>query len=93
MNCPKSVQLELSLFIDLYVYAVRHAEPADLQYERISAGVRQKLNAMMRHELYSLYKVGASPEVKKKARAQYLDAIGLFEEYRWDEDQDVNINR
>lgn len=92
MNRPKSVQLELSLFIDLYVYAVRHAEVDDLQYERIRTGVRQKINAMMRHDLYSLYKVGASPEVRKKARKEYLDAIGLFDEFRWDDDQDMNIN-
>ena len=54
MKRPKSVLLDLPLFIDMYVYAVRHAEPTDLQYERISAGVRQKINAMMRHELVLL---------------------------------------
>jgi len=92
MKRSKSVLLDLPLFVDMYVYTVRHADPTDLQYERISAGVRQKINAMMRHELYSLYKVGASPEEKKKARKEYLDAIGLFDDFRWYDDQDVHIS-
>lgn len=92
MKRPKSVLLDLSLFVDMYVYTVRHADPADLQYERICAAIRQKLEAMIRHELYSLYKVDASPEVRKKARKEYLDAIGLNEDFRWDDDQDVHIN-
>ena len=93
MKRPKSVLVDTELFVDMYIYAVRHAEPGDLQYDRISAGVRQKVKEMMRHDLYTLYKVGASSEIRKKARKDYLDAIGLLDDFRWDDDMDDTISR
>ena len=91
MKKPKSILLDFDLFVDLYVYACRHSEPDDLQFKRLYAGVRKKLEAMMRHDLYSLYKSGAIEEIRAKARLEYLDAIGLFDSFRWSQSQDVNV--
>ena len=88
---PKEIRIEYSLFIDLYVYACRHPEYDDLQFKRLYAGVRKKLEAMMRHDLYSLYKTGADEETRVNARQEYLDAIGLFDSYRWNTEQDFNV--
>jgi hypothetical protein len=88
---PKTIQIDFDFFEDLYVYAARHAEPNDLQYKRITVAVKKKLDALMKHELYSLYKAGASEEIRKKARDEYLDAAGIMESFRWSEEQDVNI--
>jgi hypothetical protein len=88
---PKTIQIDFDFFEDLYVYAARHAEPIDLQYKRITVAVKKKLDALMKHELYSLYKAGASEEIRKKARDEYLDAAGIMESFRWSEEQDVNI--
>lgn len=91
MKKPKSILLDYDLFVDLYVYACRHSEPYDLQFKRLYAGVRQKLEAMMRHDLYSLYKSGADEKIRAKARQEYLDAIGLSDSFRWNQSQDVNV--
>ena len=90
-NTPKTIQIDFDLFEDLYVYAARHAEPDDLQFKRISAAVKKKLDALMRRTLYSLYKSGASEEIRKKAREDYLDAAGILEAFQWTANQDVNV--
>ncbi len=90
---PKEIQIDYSLFVDLYVYACRHPESDDLQFKRLCNGVRRKLEAMMRHDLYSLYKSGADEKIRSKARQEYLDAIGLSDSFRWGVEQDVNVNR
>ena len=91
MQRPQSILLDYDLFVDLYVYACRHSEQDDLQFRRLCAGVRRKLEAMMRHDLYSLYKTGANEETRAKARQEYLDAIGLSDSFRWNAEQDVNV--
>ena len=90
---PKTIQIDFDFFEDLYIYAARHAEPDDFQYKRITMEVRKKLEALMKHELYSLYKAGASDEIRKKARDEYLDAAEIMESFRWSAEQDVNITR
>lgn len=88
---PKTIQIDFDLFEDLYLYSARHAEPDDLQYKRITMAVKKKLNALMRHVLYTLYKAGASEEIRNKARDEYLDAADIMESFRWSVEQDVNV--
>ena len=88
---PKTIQIDFDLFEDLYVYSARHAEPDDLQYKRITMAVKKKLNALMRHVLYTLYKAGASEEIRNKARDEYLDAADIMESFRWSAEQDVTV--
>ena len=90
-SIPKTIQIDFDLFEDLYVYAARHAEPDDLQFNRITVSVKKKLESLMKHELYSLYKAGASEEIRKKAREKYLDAVGILEAFQWTASQDVNV--
>ena len=92
MQRPRNILLDYDLFVDLYVYACRHSEQDDFQFKRLSAGVRRKLEAMMRHDLYSLYKSGADEKTRAKARQEYLDAIGLSDSFRWNVKQDVNVS-
>ena len=91
MKKPKSILLDYDLFVDLYVYACMHSEPDDLQFKRLYAGVRQKLEAMTRHDMYSLYKSGANEEIRGKARQDYLNAVGLLDSFQWPPEQDVNV--
>ncbi len=93
MKKPRSILLDYDLFVDLYVYTCRHSEPDDLQYMRIETGVRKKLEAMMRHDLYSLYKSGTDDELREKARQEYLNVIGLSDSFRWLREQDLNVTR
>ena len=87
----KHIQLDFEFFMDLYVYACRHEDPDDLQYQRICLCARKKIEAMLRHDLYSIYKSSASEEARKEARRRYLDAIGLQEGFYWPDDQDLNV--
>ncbi len=91
MKKPKNILLDYELFVDLYIYACRYSEPDDLQFKRIYTGVRKKLEAMMRHDLYSIYKSGTDEETRAKAREEYLDTIGMFDSFRWNQNQDVNV--
>jgi len=91
MSNPKSVMLDYELFVDLYVYACRHSEPNDLQFKRLCGGVKKKLEAMTRHDMYSLYKSGANEHIRGKARWDYLNAIGLLDTFQWPTEQDVNV--
>lgn len=93
MPPPRNILLDYDLFVDLYVYACRHSEQDDLQFIRLYAGVRKKIEAMMRHDLYSLYKTGADENIRAKARHDYLAAIDLLDSFRWPSDQDVNVSR
>ena len=71
-STPKTIQIDIDLFEDLYVYAVRHADPDDPQFKRITIFVKKKLQALMKHELYSLYIAGAPEETRKKCRESIL---------------------
>ena len=93
MGKTKSILLDYDLFVDLYVYACRHSEEDDLQFIRLCVGVKKKLDAMTRHNMYSLYKSGVSEDIRGEARQDYLNAIGLLDSFRWRPDQDVNITR
>ena len=81
---PRSILLDYDLFVDLYVYACRHSK-------RLCAGVRKKLEAITRHNMYSLYKSGANEEIRGKARQDYMNAVGLLDSFRWSPEQDVNV--
>ena len=91
MQKPKTIQIVFDLFQDLVVYAIRHCDTDDTQFARIEHGVRKKIDSMLRHDLYSMYKAGASESERSVARKQYLDAIGLFDDFRWSDSQDVNV--
>jgi len=86
------IQIEKELFLDLVVYAYRHEDPRDLQYNRIMKGVQEKIDAMKRREVYSQYKSGATDEIRSEARQAYLDMIGCHKDFRWPDDMDVNIS-
>ena len=90
---PKEVRIEYDLFIDLYIYACRNSDPNDLQFKRLHAGVRKKFEAMMRHDLYTLYKTGATQEERAQARQEYLDAIGLPGCWQWTAETDATVTR
>ena len=49
------IQIEMDLFKDLVIYAYRHEEPDDMQYLRFMDGIRSKLEALKRSELYTQY--------------------------------------
>ena len=88
---PRNIQIEYSFFLDLISYAFIHEDSEDPAYQRITDAFHRKLEAMERHHLYSLYKSGASEDIRRKAREEYLKVIGLRDSFRWGDSQDTNV--
>lgn len=92
-NRPKSIQIDYAFYLDLVRHAFLHGDPDDPCFHRITMAFQRKLDAMERHELYTLYKSGATPEIRNKAREEYLEAIGLRDSFRWSAARDANVMR
>ena len=76
----KNVQIPYELFVDLVLYHLNGEDDFD---EEIRQGLEQKLEAMVRHELYAKYKTALTPEEREEARQRYLDERGILQSYRW----------
>ena len=76
----KSVQIPYDLFVALVEY---HLAYDDDHAEEIHQGLEQKLDAMVRHELYAKYKTAPTAEEREQARQEYLDKRGVFPDFRW----------
>ena len=51
--------------------------------EDIRRGLEEKLDAMVRHELYVKYKTAPTEEEREQARLEYLDRRGVSKSFRW----------
>ena len=76
----KSVQISYDLFVALVEY---HLVYDDDYAEEIHQGLEQKLDAMVRHELYAIYKTAPTAEEREQARQEYLNRRGVFQNFRW----------
>lgn len=76
----KNVQIPYDLFVALLQY---HLVMDDDYAEDIQRGLEQRLDAMVRHELYAKYKTAPTEEEREQARQEYLDRRGVPESFRW----------
>ncbi len=60
-----------------------HLVQEDDYAEDIRRSLEEKLDAMVRHELYVKYKTAPTEEEREKARLEYLDRRGVPESFRW----------
>ena len=49
----------------------------------IKKGLEEKLEAMVRRDLYTKYKTAPSEEEREKARQEYLKKVGMHRSFRW----------
>ena len=75
-----SVQIPYDLFVALVEY---HLAYGDDYAGEIRQGLEQKLDALVRHELYAKYKTAPTEEKREQARQEYLDKRGVFPDFRW----------
>lgn len=80
MEKKKNVTIPEELFIDLVKYFL-----ADIRWDedRIRSRLQEKLEAMVKRELYTRYKTAATPEERERARREYLEKVGMPENFRW----------
>lgn len=76
----KNVQLPYELFTALLRYhLMSDGDCAD----EINKGLEQKLDSMVRHELYTKYKKAPTEAEREAARKEYLDRKGVPDSFRW----------
>ena len=62
------------LFIALLKY---HLEEIDDVLPEIKKGLEEKMEAMVRRDLYTKYKTAPTEEEREKARQEYLEKVGI----------------
>ena len=76
----KNVQISYALFVALVEYHLGY----DDEYEdEIRQGLEQKLDSLVRHELYAKYKTAPTQEERENARQEYLEKRGVPDSFRW----------
>ncbi len=76
----KNIQIPFSLFLALVRF---HLLGIDKEREEIEKGLEQKLDSLVRHELYTKSKTAPTEEEREKARQEYLDRQGVPQDFRW----------
>lgn len=76
----RNVQISEELFYALLKYHLLGAE----EYQpEIQKGLEDKLDSMVKRQLYSTYKTAPTEEQREKARQEYLDKVGVKQDFRW----------
>ena len=76
----KNIQISEELFFALLKY---HLVEIDDVLPEIKKGLGDKLEAMVRRELYTKYKTAPTEEEREKAWQGYLKKVGMHRSFRW----------
>ena len=76
----KNIQISEELFFALLRY---HLVEIDDVLPEIKKGLEDKLEAMVRRELYTKYKTAPTEEEREKARQEYLKEVAMHRSFRW----------
>ena len=76
----KMVQIPESLFIALMKYHMLGMEDC---LPEIKSGLEEKLEAMVKRELYTKSKTAETEAEREEARKKYLDKVGMHRDFRW----------
>ena len=76
----KNVQISEELFVALLKY---HLVEIDDVLPQIKKGLEEKLEAMVKRDLYTKYKTAPTEEEREKARQEYLEKVGMHRSFRW----------
>lgn len=80
MTKEKQIQIPQRLFGQMLAYFLLDREDVA---EDVKKGLNAKLDAMAKHDLYTKYKTAPTPAEQEQARKEYLDKIGVSEDFRW----------
>ena len=76
----KNVQISEELFIALLKY---HLVEIDDVLPEIKKGLEEKLEAMVKRDLYTKYKTAPTEEEREMARQEYLEKVGMHRSFQW----------
>ena len=77
----KNVQISEDLFA-LLCYYFLEGEHDDMVVEEIEKQLNEKLEAMIRRQIFSQYKTAQNGTEREKLRQEYLDRVGVLESFR-----------
>lgn len=80
MEKQKSVAIKETLFMDLVKYFLINVREDE---DRIRLELQEKLDALVKRELYTKYKTAKSAEKREAARREYLEKVGMPKDFRW----------
>ena len=76
----KKVQISYELFLNIVRFFL--FEYYD-NYGDIKSQLEIKVDKMIKHDIYTKSKTALSAEEREKARQEYLDKVGILENFRW----------
>jgi hypothetical protein len=76
----KNVQIPQELFMSLMRCFLLGREELRPEIEK---GLEQKLDSMVKRELFTKYKTAPTEAEKEEARQKYLDKVGMQKGFRW----------
>ncbi len=84
MNKEKQIQIPMPLFGQMVKYfLIDHADDQSAEAAAIRKGIENKIDATVRHDLYTKYKTAPTEEQREAARQEYLQQIGIKDSFRW----------
>lgn len=84
----KKIQITQELFVEMVKYFYSNEleladdELTELFYD-IKNGIDKKMDAISRRSYYTEYKTADTDAAREKARKKYLDAVGMYRDFRW----------
>lgn len=78
----KYIQISESLFSALVKYHLLEIEQENISLE-IKKGLEEKLETIVRRELYTKYKTAPTEGEREKARQEYLEKVGIQKKFQW----------
>lgn len=83
MKREKMIQIPELLFNQMAAYCLLEDQRTPELLKEIEKGIYEKLDRKTNHEIYSQYKTAPSEEQKEQARKNYLDRVGIPQDFRW----------
>lgn len=79
----KMIQIPELLFNQMAAFVLVESCRTEELQKQIEKGVYNKLDRKTNHDLYTKSKTAVTPEQREAARQEYLDRIGVPENFRW----------
>lgn len=80
MERKSQVQIPKDLLLALFQY---HLAGNEEYLQEIEKALMEKLDSMVKRQLYTTFKTAPTEEEREKARQEYLDKCGMHEDFRW----------